>query len=235
MLTLHSHSASLHQFTVRKPRRFYGKDVTVVSVTLFSVQTGADIPLPPLKTSKGMDGTAVSVTLFSVQSGTDIPLPPCKNTRILWQKSHFNFSSPDQCPIWSWYIFATLKEYKDWWQGCHCSFSDPVQCPIWSWYSFAILEEWKDFVAKKSLKFQWPCSVFNLEVIFLCNLGRIGGFYGKDVTAASVNLFSVQTGADIPLPPKRNSKILWKRIHCSFSDPVQCPTWSWYSFANWEE
>ena len=101
MLTLHSHSASLHQFTVRKPRRFYGKDVTVVSVTLFSVQTGADIPLPPLKTSKGMDGTAVSVTLFSVQSGTDIPLPPRKNKRILWQRSHFNYSGPDQCPIWS--------------------------------------------------------------------------------------------------------------------------------------
>ena len=114
-------------------------------------------------------------------------------------------------------------------------FSDPVQCPIWSWYFIAILVEWKDFVAKKSLKFQWPCSVFNLEVIFLCNLGRIGGFYGKDVTAVSVNLFSVQTGADIPLPPIRNRKILWQRIHCSFSDPVQCPTWSWYSFANWEE
>ena len=190
--------------------RFYGKEFTSVSATLYSVQPGADIPLPPKRNRKilwqrfhcnfqwpcsvfnleliflcklgriggfyGKDVTAVSVTLFSVQTGADIPLPNGKNKKILWQ-------------------------------GCHCSFSDPVQCPIWSWYSFAILEEWKDFVAKKSLKFQWPCSVFNLEVIFLCNLGRIGGFYGKDVTAASVNLFSVKTGADIPLPPIRNRKI----------------------------
>ena len=54
----------------------------MVSVTLFSVQTGADIPLPPLKTSNGMDGTAVSVTLFNVQSGADIPLPLKKNIKI---------------------------------------------------------------------------------------------------------------------------------------------------------
>ena len=148
----------------------------------------------------GKDVTAVSVTLFSVQPGADIPSQTGKNRRSLWQ-------------------------------GCHCSFSDPVQCPIWSWYSFAILEEWKDFVAKKSLKFQWPCSVFNLEVIFLCNLGRIGGFYGEDVTAVSVTLFSVQTGADIPLPNGKNKKILWQGCHCSFSEPVQCPNWSWYSFA----
>ena len=145
-----------------------------------------------------------SVTLFSVQPGADIPLQTGKNRRILWQ-------------------------------GCHCSFSDPVQCPIWSWYSFAILEEWKDFVAKKSLKFQWPCSVFNLEVIFLCNLGRIGGFYGKDVTAVSVTLFSVQSGADILLPSWKNGRILWQRSHWSFSDLVQCLIWRWYSFAIWEE
>ena len=56
---------------------FYGKDVTAASVTLFSVQTGADIPLPLKKNIKiyGKDVTAVSVTLFSVQSGADIPLP----------------------------------------------------------------------------------------------------------------------------------------------------------------
>ena len=120
----------------------------------------------------GKEFTAVSVTLFSVQTGTDIPLPPKRNRKILWQRFHCNF--------------------------------------------------------------QWPCSVFNLELIFLCKLGRIGGFYGKDVTAVSVTLFSVQTGADIPLPNGKN-KILWQGCHCSFSDPIQCPNWSWYSFAKWEE
>ena len=68
-------------------------------------------------------------------------------------------------------------------------------------------------------------SVFNLEVIFLCHMGRIR-FYGKDVTAVSVTLFSVQTGADIPLPNGKNKKILWQGCDCSLSDPVQCPTWS---------
>ena len=79
--------------------------------------------------------------------------------------------------------------------------------------------------------FQWPCSVFNLELIFLCKQGRIGGFYGKDVTAVSVTLFSVQTGAYIPLPNGTNKKILRQGCLCSFSEPVQCPNWSWYSFA----
>ena len=83
--------------------------------------------------------------------------------------------------------------------------------------------------------FQWPCSVFNLELIFLCKLGRIGGFYGKDVTAVSVTLFSVQSGADIPLPSWKNGRILWQRSHWSFSDLVQCLIWRWYSFAIWEE
>ena len=137
------------------------------------------------------------------------------------------FSDPVQCPIWSWYSFAILEEWKDFVAKKSLKF----QCSIWRWYSFAILEEWKDFMAKKSLKFQWPCSVLNLEVIFLCNLGRIGGFYGKDVTAVSVTLFSVQTGADIPLPNGKNKKILWQGCHCSFSEPVQCPNWSSYSFA----
>ena len=127
----------------------------------------------------GKEFTAVSVTLFSVQTGADIPLPNGKNKKILWQ-------------------------------GCHCSFSDPVQCPNWSWYSFAILEEWKDFVAKKSLKFQWPCSVFNLEVIFLCHLGGMQGFQGKEVTAVLVILFNE---ADIPLLPEENGNILWQRSH----------------------
>ena len=59
-------------------------------MTLFSVQPGADIPLPLKKNIKsyGKDVTAVSVTLFSVQSGADIPLPPWKNGRILRQSSH---------------------------------------------------------------------------------------------------------------------------------------------------
>ena len=134
----------------------HSKDVTVVSVTLFSVQTGADIPLPPLKTSNGMDGTTVSVTLFSVQSGTDIPLPPWKNKRILWQGCHCSLSDLVQCPIWSWYSFATLKEYKDLWQGYHCIFSDPVQCPIWSWYSFATLKEYKDLWQGRHCSFSDP-------------------------------------------------------------------------------
>ena len=157
-------------------RRFYGKDVTAASVTLFSVQTGADIPLPPKRNRKILwkkEFTAVSVTLFSVQTGADIPLLPKRNRKILWQRFHCNF--------------------------------------------------------------QWPCSVFNLELIFLCKLGRIGGFYGKDVTAVSVTLFSVQTGAGIPLQSGKNRKILWQRIHCSLSDPVQCPNWSWYSFATLKE
>ena len=121
----------------------------------------------------GMDVTAASVSLFSVQTGASIPLPPKRNRKILWQR-------------------------------IHCSFSDTAQCPIWSWYFIAILEEWKDFVAKKSLKFQWTCSVSKLELIFLCRLKGTERFYGKDVTTI-------------------------------FSDPVQCPNWSWYSFANWEE
>ena len=121
----------------------------------------------------GKEFTADSVTLFSVQTGADIPLPLKRNRKILWQRCHHNF--------------------------------------------------------------QWPCSVSNLELIFLCKLGRIGGFYGKDVTTVSVTLFSVQTGADIPLPNGKNKKILWHGCHCSFSDPIQCPNWSWYSFAKWEE
>ena len=157
-------------------RRFYGKDVTAASVTLFSVQTGADIPLPPKRNRKILwkkEFTAVSVTLFSVRTGADIPLPPKRNRRILWQRFHCNF--------------------------------------------------------------QWPCSVFNLELIFLCKLGRIGGFYGKDVTAVSVTLFSVQSGADIPLPSWKNGGILWQRSHWSFSGLVHCLIWRWYSFAIWEE
>ena len=86
-----------------------------------------------------------------------------------------------------------------------------------------------------SLKFQWPCSVSKLELIFLCQLGRIRRFYGMDVTAVSVTLFSVQTGADIPLPNGKNKKILWQGCHCSFSEPVQCPNWSWYSLATKKE
>ena len=114
-------------------------------------------------------------------------------------------------------------------------FYDPVHCSTWSWYSFANWEEYKDFMARMSLQFQWPYSVSKLELIFLCQMGRIRRFYGKDVTAVSVTLFSVQTGADIPLPNGKNKKILWQGCHCSFSDPIQCPNWSWYSFANWEE
>ena len=82
---------------------FCGKEVTEVSVTLFSVQSGGDIPLQSGRIGRfyGKDVTAVSVTLFSVQTGADIPLPNGKNKKILWQ-------------------------------GCHCSFSDPIQCPNWS-------------------------------------------------------------------------------------------------------
>ena len=83
--------------------------------------------------------------------------------------------------------------------------------------------------------FQWPCSVSNLELIFLCHLGRTEGFCGKEVTEVSVTLFSVQSGGDIPLQSGKNRRILWQGCHCSFSDPVQCPNWSWYSFAKWEE
>ena len=86
-----------------------------------------------------------------------------------------------------------------------------------------------------SLQFQWPCSVSKLELVFLCRLKGIERFHGKEFTAVSMTLFSVQTGADIPLPPKRNRKISWQRSHCSFSDPVQRPIWSWYSFVTWEE
>ena len=121
----------------------------------------------------GKEFTAVSVTLFSVQPGADIPLPPKRNRKILWQR-------------------------------CHCNF-------------------------------QWPCSVSNLELIFHCHLGRMEGFCGKEVTEVSVTLFSVQPGADIPLQTGKNRRILWQGCHCSFSDPVQCPNWSWYSFAKWEE
>ena len=74
------------------------------SVTLFSVQPGADIPLQTGKNRRifyGKDVTAVSMTLFSVQTGADIPLPNGKNKKILCQ-------------------------------GCHCSFSDPIQCSNWS-------------------------------------------------------------------------------------------------------
>ena len=116
----------------------------------------------------GKEITAVSVTLFSVQPGADIPLSPKRNRKILWQRFHCNF--------------------------------------------------------------QWPCSVSNLELIFLCKLGRIGGFYGKDVTAVSVTLFSVNWSW-YSLPNGKNKKILWQGCHCSFSEPVQCPNWSWYSFA----
>ena len=121
----------------------------------------------------GKEFTAVSVTLFSVQIGADIPLLPKRNRKISWQR-------------------------------CHCNF-------------------------------QWPCSVSNLELIFHCHLGRIGGFCGKEVTEVSVTLFSVQSGGDVPLPPRKNARILRQRSHCSFSDPVQCPIWSWYSFVTWEE
>ena len=92
----------------------------------------------------GREVTSILAALISVQSGADISLPPWKNGRILWQRRHCSFSDLVQCPIWSWYSFATLKEYEDLWQGCHCSFSDLVQCPIWSWYSFATLKEYKD-------------------------------------------------------------------------------------------
>ena len=86
-----------------------------------------------------------------------------------------------------------------------------------------------------SMQLQWTCSVHKLELVFLCRLKGIERFYGKEFTAVSVTLSSVQTGADIPLPAKRNRKISWQRSHCSFSDPVQCPIWSWYSFVTWEE
>ena len=157
-------------------RRFYGKDVTAASVNLFSVQTGADIPLPPKRNRKILwkkEFTAVSVTLFSVQTGADISLLPKRNRRILWQR-------------------------------CHCNF-------------------------------QLPCSVSNLELIFLCNLGKMEGFCGKEITEVSVTLFSVQSGGDIPLQSGKNRRILWQGCHCSFSEPVQCPNWSWYSFAAFKE
>ena len=90
-------------------------------------------------------------------------------------------------------------------------------------------------MARMSMQLQWTCSVHKLELVFLCHLKGIERFYGKEFTAVSVTLSSVQTGADIPLPAKRNRKISWQRSHCSFSDPVQCPIWSWYSFVTWEE
>ena len=74
-------------------------------------------------------------------------------------------------------------------------------------------------MARMSLQFQCPCSVSKLELIFLCQMGRIRRFYGKDVTAASVNLFSVQTGADIPLPPKKEYKDFMEKNLLQFQRP----------------
>ena len=65
------------------------------------------------------------------------------------------------------------------------------------------------------MQLQWTCSVHKLELVFLCRLKGIERFYGKEFTAVSVTLSSVQTGADIPLPAKRNRKISWQRSHCS--------------------
>ena len=81
-------------------------------------------------------------------------------------------------------------------------------------------------MARMSLQFQWPCSVSKLELIFLYHLKGIERFYGKEFTAVSVTLFSVQPGADIPLQTGKNRRILWQGCHHSFSDPVQCPNWS---------